>query len=186
MTELEQVIAPALPGAQVAKKVLMTIDQIARRVSLAFVIAVALLCIFLPRGVFAQEREAGVRLGVSASPDQFYFGGHYDTGYLIEHVSFRPNLELGFGDNRTTVAANFEFAYWFPVNNKPYTVYVGGGPALNVFRYDLPAGTTTSAKPGFNLLAGAVHQSGLFAELKLGLIDSPVVRFGVGYSWRWR
>jgi len=164
----------------------MTIDQIARRVSLAVVIPVALLCIFLPQGVFAQEKEAGVRFGVSASPDQFYFGGHYDTGYLIEHFSFRPNLEVGFGDNRTTVAANFEFAYWIPVSNKPYTLYVGGGPALNIYRNNLSTGSTTDAKPGFNLLAGAVHKSGLFAELKLGLIDSPAVRLGVGYSWRWR
>jgi hypothetical protein len=164
----------------------MTNDQFARRVSLASVIAVALLCILLPQPGFAQEREAGVRVGVSASPDQFYFGGHYDTGYLIEHVSFRPNLEIGFGDNRTTVAANFEFAYWFPVKNKPYTFYAGAGPALNIIRADISTGTTTDAKPGFNILAGAVHQSGLFAELKLGLIDSPAVRVGVGYSWRWR
>lgn len=34
------------------------------------------------------------------------------------------------------------------------------------------------------MLVGAVHKSGLFAELKLGLIDSPAVRFGVGYAWR--
>jgi hypothetical protein len=160
----------------------MTNDQIARRVSLAVVIAVALVCLALPSGASAQG-GAGVRAGVSASPDQFYFGGHYDTGYIFEHLSFRPNLEVGLGDDRTTVAANFEFAYWFPVRDKPFTVYVGGGPALNIFRYDLPAGSTTDAKPGFNLLVGALHKSGLFAELKLGLIDSPAVKIGFGYGW---
>ena len=167
----------------------MTNDLIARRVSIAVVVAAVLVCLAFPRGASAQVGAgagagAGVRAGVSASPDQFYLGAHYDTGYLFDHLSFRPNLEVGLGDNRTTVAVNFEFAYWFPVNNKPYNVYVGAGPALNIFRYDLPGGSTTDAKPGFNLLAGITHKSGLFAELKLGLIDSPAVKFGVGYTWR--
>ena len=102
----------------------MTNDQMARRVSLVLVIAVVLACLALPSGASAQG-GAGVRAGVSASPGQFYLGAHYDTGYLFEHLSFRPNLEVGLGDNHTTVAANFEFAYWFPVRNKPYSVYVG-------------------------------------------------------------
>lgn len=161
----------------------MTNDQTARRVSSALVIIVALVCLALPRNASAQA-GMGVRAGVSASPDQFYFGAHYDTGYLIEHLSFRPNLELGLGSSVTTVSANFEFAYWFPTHNQPYSIYAGGGPALNLYRFDLPAGSTTAARPGFNLLAGVTHRSGLFAELKLGLIDSPDVRFGIGYTWR--
>lgn len=165
----------------------MTNHQNTRRVPLIFVVAVALACLVLPQGAFAQTGTGagvGAKLGVSASPDQFLFGVHYDTGYLIDHLSFRPNLEVGFGDSQTSVGANFEFAYWFPVRNQPYTIYVGAGPALNIYRYDLPDGSTTDAKPGFNLLAGAVHRSGLFAELKLGFIDSPTVKFAVGYSWR--
>jgi hypothetical protein len=163
----------------------MTNHQNTRRVSVTVAVAVALVCLFLPQGASAQEGPGvGAQIGVSASPDQFYLGFHYDTGYLVEHLSFRPNLNLGFGDNQTLVAANFEFAYWLPNRNQPYTIYVGGGPAVNIFRYDIPGGTTTSAKPGFNLLVGGVHKSGLFAELKVGLIDSPAVRFGVGYTWR--
>ncbi len=163
----------------------MTKHQKTRRVSITLAVAVVVACLFLPRGASAQEGTAvGAQIGVSASPDQFYLGAHYDTGFLVDRLSFRPNLNLGFGDNQTLVAANFEFAYWFPNRNQPYTLYVGGGPALNVFRYDVLGGTTTSAKPGFNLMVGAEHRSGLFAELKLGLIDSPTVRFGVGYAWR--
>lgn len=127
----------------------------------------------------------GAQVGVSGSPTQFYLGAHYDTGYLFEHLSFRPNLNVGFGDNQTLVAANFELAYWFPNRKQPYSIYVGAGPALNIFRYDLSDGTTTtSAKPGFNVLVGAEHRNGLFAEFKVGFIDSPSVRFGVGYTWR--
>lgn len=163
----------------------MTNHQNTRRVPLILVAAVALACLFLPQGASAQEGTAvGGQVGVSASPDQFYLGVHYDTGFLVDRLSFRPNLDLGFGDSQTLVAANFEFAYWLPTRHQPYTIYVGGGPALNIFRYDLPDGSTTSGKPGFNLMVGAEHRSGLFAELKLGLIDSPAVRFGVGYAWR--
>lgn len=176
----------AQPGTSIAIIGVMTNDQIARRSSLAVVIAVALVCLALPQGASAQGDGGGVgvRMGVSASPNQFYLGAHYDTGYIFEHLSFRPNLEVGVGSSQTSVSANFEFAYWIPVRNQPFDAYVGGGPALNIYRYDLgPDGSTTDAKPGFNLLVGARHRSGLFAELKLGLIDSPEVKFGVGYSW---
>lgn len=164
----------------------MSIHQRNPRVSSALVVAAALVCLALPAGVSAQGTTgaAGVRVGVSASPDQFYFGAHYDTGYVYEHLSFRPNLEVGLGDNRTTVAANFEFAYWFPQRNQPYRFYVGGGPALNIYRYDLPNDSSTDAKPGFNLLGGVALRNGLFVEVKGGLIDSPSAKFGIGYTWR--
>jgi hypothetical protein len=126
----------------------------------------------------------GVRAGVSADPDQFHFGAHYDTGPLFERLSFRPNVELGVGDNVTTVTVNFEFAYWIPIPRRPWAVYVGGGPALNVFRSDDAHGGNTDTEPGFNLLIGLGHRRGFFAEAKLGLIDSPEAKFTVGYTWR--
>jgi len=130
----------------------------------------------------------GVRAGVSAGPDQFHFGAHYDTGPLVDRLSFRPNLEVGLGDNLTTIAANFEFAYWFPIKRKPWAVYVGGGPALIISSFDVPVdnrhGGNTDTEPGFNLLVGLAHTHGFFAEAKLGLIDSPEAKFTVGYTWR--
>lgn len=164
----------------------MTNDHHAVRVPAALFFVLVLACLALPPNASAQSANPsfGVRVGVSGSPDQFYLGAHYDTGYIFEQLSFRPNLEVGLGDNRTTVAANFEFAYWIPVRNKPYDIYVGGGPALNIYRYDLPDGSSTDAKPGFNLLVGGTHRNGLFAEVKVGLIDSPGVKFGIGYTWR--
>ena len=155
-----------------------------RRVSFVLVLAAMLLCFVLPQRASAQG-GVGVRAGVSADPDQFYFGGHFDSGYIYEHLSFRPNLEVGLGNSVTSVAANFEFVYWFPIQRQPFNVYVGGGPALNIYRHDLGDQTTnTDAQPGFNLLVGLAHQSGFFTELKVGLIDSPEVKFGVGYAWR--
>lgn len=140
-------------------------------------------CLVLPQTVWAQG-GAGIRGGVSASPDQFYFGAHLDTGYVVEHLSFRPNLEVGVGNDLTTIAGNFEFAYWFPIRRHPWSVYAGGGPSLNVYRHDFPGGSTTDTQPGFNLLIGLAHRGGLFTEFKLGFIDSPEVKFGIGYTWR--
>ena len=126
----------------------------------------------------------GVRAGVGANPDQFHFGAHYDTGPLLDHLSFRPNLEVGLGDDVTTIAANFEFAYWIPIKRRPWAVYVGGGPALVVYSFDDGHDDDTETEPGFNLLVGIAHSKGFFAEAKLGLIDSPEAKFTVGYTWR--
>jgi hypothetical protein len=126
----------------------------------------------------------GVRAGVGADPDQFHFGAHYDTGPLFDRLSFRPNLEVGLGDNVTTVAANFEFAYWIPIKRRPWAVYVGGGPALVIYSRDHDHGNDTETQPGFNLMVGLGHSRGFFVEAKLGLIDSPEVKFTVGYTWR--
>lgn len=142
---------------------------------------VAGLCsVALPSVAHAQAGGAGVRAGVSADPDQFYFGAHFDTGYVVERLSFRPNLEVGLGDDVTTVAGNFEFAYWFPLHRSPWNVYAGGGPAMIISSHH----ESTDVQPGFNLLLGIAHRQGLFTEVKIGLIDSPEVKFGVGYTWR--
>jgi hypothetical protein len=37
---------------------------------------------------------------------------------------------------------------------------------------------------GVNALFGVETTQGLFFEIKLGAIDSPDVKFGVGYTWR--
>ncbi len=131
----------------------------------------------------AQQKGVGIRGGASIEPDQFYFGVHYDTGPLIEHLSFRPNAEAGFGDNRTLVALNFEFAYKIPLPDRDWSLYVGGGPAAILTRVDRDGDSNTDAGGGFNILIGFAHYKGLFAEVKVGAIDSPSIKFGVGYSF---
>ena len=63
--------------------------------------------------------------------------------------------------------------------NKPWRPYVVGGPALNI--YD--TSDETNAKGGFNIGVGAEHRGGLFGEVKFGLIDSPDVKFGIGFKF---
>ncbi|HSC26576.1 MAG TPA: hypothetical protein VLD67_04840 [Vicinamibacterales bacterium] len=133
-------------------------------------------------GAFAAPAAAqapGVRAGASIDPDQFYFGGHYETAPLVDRLRFRPNVEVGLGDDVTVIALNFEFTYAFPSRNQ-WSLYVGGGPALNIIDRD----DDTDPEGGFNILLGVEHRRGLFFEFKVGTIDSPDIKFGVGYTWR--
>ncbi len=120
----------------------------------------------------------GLRTGYSADPDQFYVGVHLGAGPLVSHLWFRPNLEIGFGDDVTTFAVNAELAYWFPTKSG-WRPYVGGGPALNV--YDFDSGSETQG--GLNLLFGVAHRGGFFGEVKAGLFDSPEFKIGFGYTF---
>ena len=129
----------------------------------------------------AAAQDAGVRGGLSVDPDQFYFGGHIDTSPLIDRLHFRPNVEVGFGDDITLIAANMEFVYKFPPRSG-WSVYAGGGPALNVYMPDDADDSDTEA--GLNLLIGVEQARGLFFEFKIGAVDSPDFKFGVGWTFR--
>jgi hypothetical protein len=121
----------------------------------------------------------GVRAGASLNPDQFYLGGHLETAPLVDRLHFRPNVELGFGDDVTLVAFNLEFVYLFP-SRQPWSLYAGAGPAINYYVFS----DTSDAKGGFNILIGGQRRDGLFFETKIGVIDSPDLKFGVGYTFR--
>jgi hypothetical protein len=127
----------------------------------------------------AEAQTPGVRAGVSVDPDQFYFGGHVETPPLVDRLRFRPNVEIGLGDDVTLIAFNFEFAYFFP-SRQAWQLYAGAGPALNIIDTE----SDTDTEGGFNILIGAQHRGGLFFEFKVGAVESPNLKFGVGYSWR--
>ena len=76
------------------------------------------------------QRGAGVRAGVSANPDQFYVGGHIMAGPVAKDLWFRPNMEVGFGNNSSLVGLNGEFAYMMKSPKTSWNPYFGGGPAL--------------------------------------------------------
>lgn len=147
-----------------------------RTITLSFFLG-ALSLVALPSSAAAQG--VGVRAGASVDPDQFYVGGHYETGALVERLHFRPNLEVGFGDDLTAIGVNLEFVYKIPIDG-PWSLYAGGGPALNLYSFN----DETETDGGVNVLFGAETSNGLFFEVKVGAIDSPDVKFGVGYTWR--
>jgi hypothetical protein len=127
----------------------------------------------------AQPLSVGIRAGASVDPDQFYFGGHVETGPIVDRIHFRPNVEIGVGNHATVIALNFELAYHFR-SNRPWHAYALGGPALNI----VDVNDDTGAHGGFNLGLGLEHRQGLFGEIKVGLIDSPDFKIGIGYRFR--
>lgn len=129
----------------------------------------------------ALAQDPGIRGGISVDPDQFYFGGHLETSPLIDRVHFRPNLEVGVGNDLMLIAANMEFVYKFSTR-RAWNLYAGGGPALNIYMID--GADDSELDAGFNVLAGVESSGGLFFEFKVGAIDSPDFKFGVGYTWR--
>ena len=62
----------------------------------------------------ARAQGVGGRVGASVDPDQLYFGAHFETTELADRLRFRPNVEVGVGDDLTLVALNFEFVYRLP------------------------------------------------------------------------
>ena len=133
----------------------------------------------------ASAQGAGARAGLSVDPDQFYLGGHYESGPIIDRVHFRPNLEIGFGDDLTTLAVNVEGIYKIGTSGA-LSFYAGGGPAINIFSFDddVFGDIDSETEAGLNVLFGAETERGLFFEVKLGVFDSPDLKFGVGYTWR--
>lgn len=135
----------------------------------------------------ARAQGVGGRVGASADPDQFYGGVHVQSGELADNLRFQPNLEIGVGDDRTLFAVNFEFTYRLPANAPRlpaamamWHLYVGGGPALNIYHVT----NDTHSEGGLNALIGLAHANGLFAEAKLGALKSPTFKFAVGYTFR--
>ena len=128
----------------------------------------------------AAAQDAGIQAGLSVDPDQFYFGGHVETSALVDRLHFRPNVEVGFGDDFTLITANMDFIYKFRTGRNGWGLYAGGGPTLNVSIFD----DDSNSEAGFNFLVGVYQAKGLFFEFKLGVMDSPDFKFGVGWTFR--
>jgi hypothetical protein len=137
-------------------------------------------CALVPAAASAQIAP-GIRAGVSVDPDQVYVGAHVETDPLVERLVFRPNVEVGFGDDVTLAAFNFEFLWKFPPRRSPWTFYAGGGPAINLYQVDGPG---DDAEPGFSFVGGLENRRGFFFEFKVGADNSPDFKFGVGVTFR--
>ena len=90
---------------------------------------------------------------------------------------------MGVGNDLTLVAINAEFTYWVPLRKNPWNIYLGGGPARNIFSFDGVVSRATDVRPEFNFLAGVGQRKGLFTEIKIGAIDSPSFKFEIGYTF---
>lgn len=82
----------------------------------------------------------GVRAGVTDDVDQVVGGAHFNLGEFVPHLRFQPDLQLGVGDDHTTLYGTAPVYYRFGVDRR-FTPYAGGGVALGFVDRDLPAGS---------------------------------------------
>ncbi len=150
-----------------------------RRIRTSFWVCLAFLAFSAAATPAQAQVSTGVQGGLSMDPDQVFFGGHVETSPLVENLRFRPNVDIGLGDNITLIAFNFDFTYTFAAR-RPWNLYGGAGPAINWVDFD--SGSDTEG--GFNLIVGAKHRDGMFFEMRIGVMDSPDLKFGVGYTFR--
>jgi hypothetical protein len=170
---------PAQDGRFIAKG--LSMKEFMQR---SFTLAVTTILVVVFFAAYAEAQEGvGIRAGVSGDPAQFYFGGHAAFGPVVEKLWFRPNVEVGVGNNLTLIALNAEFVYWTPIRKNPWNVYLGAGPAANIFSFGGVSNRSTDLRPGFNLLIGIAQRKGVFSEIKIGTIDSPSFKFGIGYTF---
>src|SRR5438067_1576907 len=121
-----------------------------------------------------------LRGGASVNPDQVYGGVQYEIAPIVHNVWLTPSIDAGFGNQATLIDGNIDFLYRRPVARRsPWTMHVGGGPALNYYR--LPFYSRTAA--GIGAVAALSHASGWFTQLRLGFLENPDFRLGVGYRF---
>ena len=138
----------------------------------------------LAAGTAHAQSGFGLRAGASSTPDQFYFGAHVDVKELAENFWFRPNAEVGVGNGLTLFSLNGEFVYDFPLkSSRRWFPYVGGGPAFLIGTVKTPVGRFTDTGGGFNFLGGIRQRMGFMGEIKIGAIDSPDFKMGIGWTW---
>lgn len=127
-------------------------------------------------------RGWGPRVGLSAGPDQVNLGVHVDMGEFAEQWRFRPNFEMGFGDDMTLGSFNFDVQYRFSDRWNAWVPYVGGGPGLNFVSRDRGSDDTDVGLSGlFGVEKGIGAGTRFFADARLGIIDSPDFKLTTGW-----
>jgi hypothetical protein len=150
----------------------------------AWVSLMFLSAFMLAAGSASAQSGFGVRAGATATPDQFYLGVHMDVKEIVERFWFRPNAEVGLGNGLTLVSLNGEFVYDVPMkSSNRWVPYIGGGPAFLIGTVRTPFGRVTDTGGGFNFLGGVRQRKGFMGEIKVGIVDSPEFKIGVGWTW---
>jgi len=96
--------------------------------SLRIVLAVLLIGAGAAQQSRAQDVILGIggRVGATLDPDQVHFGVHADLGEIVEQLVFRPNVEVGVGNDLTLVAINPEVVYRSPTTGRRTTFHMPG------------------------------------------------------------
>lgn len=171
----------------------------------ALAAAMAISALLVTPAWSAAQAHVGVRGGISVAPAvripnvtaQLYVGAHVETQPLVGRLLFRPNVEAGFGDGLVVAAINGEFVWRFPPMRSGWSAYAGAGPTFNLFRFGTDRFGQREAEmvAGIGFLGGFESRSGVFFEVKLGVLDRPDIarslldgveelKVAVGYTWK--
>jgi hypothetical protein len=106
----------------------------------------------------------GVRVGVADDPDQVVAGVQFDLGEIARRLFFRPDLELGVGDDHLVLAATAPVHYHFDTQTA-FRPYAGGGISVGGIDHDHPHRRADDTE--FEVAAKAI--GGLGWELRGGV-----------------
>ena len=126
----------------------------------------------------------GPRVGLTGDPDQLHMGLTVCSADVAPQLRFVPSVDVGIGNDLVLLSGNFDFKYVFPTQSE-WRPYMGGGPALHFIRYDNYDWEDTEVGAGvFGGMQTATRSGAFFTELRLGLIDSPDLKFTVGWLFQ--
>ena len=80
----------------------------------------------------------GLRAGVASDVDQVVGGAHFNLGEFVPHLRFQPDVQLGAGDDHTTIYGTAPVYYRFGTETR-FTPYAGGGLSAGFVDRDVPA-----------------------------------------------
>jgi opacity protein-like surface antigen len=129
----------------------------------------------------------GVRLGFTSGNDQVIAGAHVNLGEIARNWRFQPDLELGAGDNTTSLLGTAPLYYRFHVASR-MTPYAGGGVVLGYFDRDSNSPNGGGSEFGIGARAtGGLEwdrkDGNFFVELSLGFGDAHDVQFVAAWTF---
>jgi len=77
----------------------------------------------------------GLRAGVASDVDQVVGGAHFNMGEFVPHLRFQPDVQLGAGDDFTTLYGTAPVYYRFGTETR-FTPYAGGGLSVGYVDHD--------------------------------------------------
>ena len=131
----------------------------------------------------------GLRAGFTDDSDQVVGGAHFNLGEFAHNLRFQPDVQLGSGDDHTTLYGTAPVYYRFDTG-KRFTPYAGGGVSAGYVDRDLPAGSSgddSDFEFGGKATGGMEwprsEGQAFFLELSLGFGDVHDLQFIAAWSF---
>ena len=157
----------------------MTHQVLFRRRNLPFPLTFAVLLLVTTA---AHAQGIGFQGGATVDPEKGFIGTHFETGELFRGFRFRPGIDGAFGGDYSLATINVEFLYFLEMGRSGWALYQGGGPAVVLLRQR----DDTSVHAGTFITFGFAHEKGFFTDFRIGSGQHPTLKFGVGYTVRFK